>query len=175
MKNKKITRFYLSIVLQLSLVTAALLTAFLQSAFAADEKIFIHSELIEKNLSFNFYNRTQAYSCAYVQIETLALLKTMGAIDVQVHCFGGLPYSSNYQVNARFTAFFETSSEKSTHIAELKDVKLSFVQYCELRSNILKNILPLLDIRDYEGSDTCSIKSKEVFGYQLKTLFNSNN
>jgi len=140
-------------------------------ASASDEKIFLNSAVAQQNVRFNVSNAREAYSCGYVKAETMAILKAMGATKINVQCSGGLPYSTNYNVWARFEALYETTSDKSTIKAQLKDVNLVFEQFCSLRSTIITSVLPLFDVRDYAGDESCNTKSTGLFGFQLKTLF----
>lgn len=137
---------------------------------ADDEKILLPVYAQEQSISFTYFGGRNAYHCDFVRAETSAILRKLGATDIQVFCRGGLPYDRANYIEAQFISSRQTTTEKSTRMGVVTPIQLNFISSCELHSVVVENVLLGFDTFELQSSGPCR-NAREPLTYRFKTLF----
>lgn len=154
----------------LVLSAAPSLHAEISSRADDDDKILLPAYLVEQEISFEFYSNRSSYHCDFIRAETIAMLRHLGATDIDVECEGGLPYRGRNEITARFISVRQTTNDKSTRMATMTPVMFNFSTSCDLHDVLVQNILTGFDTFDYVAEGSCR-GSRGALSYQFKTLF----
>jgi hypothetical protein len=158
----------------LALTISVVSAMFSGVAFAEDDQRDIAQDhlpvlLSSEEIRFSYSSARSAYHCDYVRAETMAILRNLGALDIEVRCSGGLPYSEFNHVTAKFVSLRETTSQKSTRTATLMPVILKFRESCDLHDRIMRSLLEGFDLYEYKKSGSCA-DSRGRLQYEMKVL-----
>lgn len=170
LKKNTINLFFLSAVFLSTILITTIWRPDLASAAKDDEKILLPAYVQEQQISFTYRGGREAYHCDFIRAETTAILRQIGAMDIEVFCRGGLPYDRNNFVETRFTSVRQTTTEKSTRMGTITPVGLNFISSCDLHRVIIESVLLGFDTFELESSGTCR-NAREPLNYQFKTLF----
>ena len=134
-----------------------------------DDKDVVFAAESEESIQFRHRGVRQSYHCDFVRAETRAILRKLGATQIEVICRGGLPNNSYNYVNVSFVSLRETTSDKSTKRAYRTGAEMQFSQRCDLRQAIVENVLNGFDVYDFAQDGECRQGLGQVF-YSMKTL-----
>jgi hypothetical protein len=123
-------------------------------AHAADTNR-VQAKLARSKIEFTYFGFDSFYSCDYVQAETLAILKVLGAQNVKVTCLGGLPYDSYNSVTATFDTLHEASGDKATTTGEVSEVKIAQRESCDLHKTIFEYMIKPFQVYAKTVRESC--------------------
>ena len=138
---------------------AALAMVFCVSAFAHEEIMFSYSGMESWGASY--------YACSYAEAQTQKHLKTLGAINPKVRCFGGIKFgmSTPVRVMATFDVPMPSGRDEATRITIKGEVSNPS---CGLNVAIMKAILPKFSqtVSVIKKNDSCSFY-RSNYSYDL--------
>ncbi len=135
-----------------------------------DEPLMVPAYYAQQEVSFDYAGRYQSYHCDFVRAETTAILRKLGATEIEVFCDGGLPNNRGSHIDAFFVALRQTTEDKSTRQAELAPVEFNFVSSCDLRDTLITSLLESFDVSGLTKGGTCR-NSRGSLDFQFSTLF----